>query len=295
MPEADAKVIELSTLPDGFDEVTSITMGMATIALAFGVDARELFPSMTAGATRADALLQHLKQRGKGPGQILQLTEQLFNYKFLPPHLKFTFDFQDDAQDRQVAEIRKIRADRRVQDTASGSLSKRIQREGMYQDGDVDESQFERMELEEGRLADGSPVIGLFYKNNSETSRYLDIGVEDPLDLDKNNPETMLKTISQAKRESLAGWTNAASQNGRWTAMKAYYALVYLEKYYQNPDMFVDFANMEAMPVPASNPDSPDYVDPRTRNIDLTSPSPGEDQRGTQLDKQPEDSEEQED
>ena len=63
-------------LPDGFDEQTSILYGMAAIALAFGVDARELFPAMSAGATRADALLQHLKQRGKGPGQILQMTEQ---------------------------------------------------------------------------------------------------------------------------------------------------------------------------------------------------------------------------
>ena len=105
LPEADIAKYELSQLPKGFDETTFITMGMATIALAFGTDARELFPALTAGATRADALLQHLKQRGKGPGQILQLTERLMNFKFIPPHLKFMTDFQDDAQDQQEAEI----------------------------------------------------------------------------------------------------------------------------------------------------------------------------------------------
>lgn len=289
MPEAGVETVELSSLPDGFDEQTSISMGMATIALAFGVDARELFPSMSAGATRADALLQHLKQRGKGPGQILQVTEQLFNYKFLPPHLKFMFDFQDDAQDRQVAEIRKIRADRRVQDLASDAMSKRVMRETMFTDGDIDNSQFERMELEEGRLPDGSPAVGLFYKKNSEVSRYLDLGVADPLDIDENDPEKMLKTIDQAKREALGALINAISQDKRWTTMQAYYALVHLEKYYLNPDIYVDFNSMP--PMPTSSILDPNYVDPRTRNEDQTVPAPDEGTRGTSEDKQPEDSE----
>ena len=66
--DADIKEITLSDMPDGFDEQTSTVMAMATIALSLGMDARELFPAMGVGATRADALLQHIKQRGKGPG-----------------------------------------------------------------------------------------------------------------------------------------------------------------------------------------------------------------------------------
>ncbi len=74
LPEASLTMTDLAGLPDNFDERTSMELGMATIALAFGMDARELFPSLTSGSTRADALIQHLKQRGKGPGQIVQLT-----------------------------------------------------------------------------------------------------------------------------------------------------------------------------------------------------------------------------
>lgn len=276
LPEASVESLPLSSLPDGFDERTSIELGMATIALAFGVDARELFPAMSSGATRADALLQHLKQRGKGPGQILQATEQLFNYKFLPTHLRFEFDFQDDAQDRQVAEIRKIRADRRLQDHTSGAMTSRIMREAMFRDGDIDVSQFERMELEDGRLQDGTPLVSLFYKKNSETSRYLDLGVADPLDIDKNDPEKMLKTISQAKRESLSVMVNSGSLTTKSAATKAYYALVSLEKYYKNPEVFVDFANIPEMPVMGAG----GYVDPRVRNQDQTMPQPNEENRG---------------
>jgi len=274
LPEASVEQIPLSQLPDGFDERTSIELGMATIALAFGVDARELFPAMSSGASRADALLQHLKQRGKGPGQILQVSEQLFNYKFLPAHLRFEFDFQDDAQDRQVAEIRKIRADRRVQDQASGAMNDRIMRETMFRDGDIDVSQFERLEMEDGRLQDGTPVVSLFYKKNSETSRYLDLGVADPLDIDSNNPEEMLKTIGEAKRETLKAMVNSGSLSSKSAANKSYYALVHLEKYYKNPEIYVDFANIPAMPIGGN------YVDPRTRNEDQTMPQPNEENRG---------------
>ena len=91
-PDASIEDHDVASLPDGFDEQTSITLGMATISLAFGVDARELFPGLSAGATRAEALVQHLKQRGKGYGQTIQKLERQFNNKVLPPHLKIVFD-----------------------------------------------------------------------------------------------------------------------------------------------------------------------------------------------------------
>lgn len=287
MPEGKVQQVPLAELPDGFDEQSSITLGMATIALAFGVDARELFPAMTAGATRADALLQHIKQRGKGPGQILQVTEQLFNFKFLPMHLKFEFDFQDDAQDRQIAEIRKVRADRRVQDVASGAVNERTMRENMFTDGDINQSQFERMEMEAGRLPDGTPITSLFYKTNSDSSKYLDLGVDDPLDTDANEAEAMIKKIKKAEREAQAGMVNAISQDGKWAAMRAYYALVALEMEYmavQEQEMMEEQAELAAeagiapqgaqgKPGQGNGKPTPNYVDPRTRKIDLTSPS----------------------
>lgn len=186
--ESGIDEIDLSTLPDGFDENTSTILGMATIALAFGMDARELFPALGAGSTRAEALLQHLKQRGKGPGQIIQITENLFNHKYLPPHLRMVFDFQDDAQDRQVADSRKVRAEKRQIDSQTGALDKRAMREQMLADGDIDRGQFERLELRDGRLADGSSILSLFYSDDRQISKMLDLGVDDPLDVSGNTP-----------------------------------------------------------------------------------------------------------
>jgi hypothetical protein len=271
IPEADAKTIELSGLPDGFDEQTSIVYGMAAIALAFGVDARELFPAMAAGATRADALLQHLKQRGKGPGQILQTTEQLFNYKFLPPHLMFEFDFQDDAEDRQRAEIHKIRAEARVQDLSTGVISDRVLREMMFANADIDQRQFEEMEIESGRLPDGSDVLNLFYANqNNPASKYLDLGVADPLDIENNDIDKMIDVIQERRKETMTDMVNGSSESTFWAARTAKAALDKLETRYRNPEIW---AMWEDVPVQANE------IDPRLRTVDLTQPKAEENSR----------------
>jgi hypothetical protein len=237
MPEASIEKVELSSLPDGFNEETSIQLGMAAIALAFGVDARELFPAMGSGATRADAMLQHIKQRGKGPGQILQVIEQLFNYKYLPSSMKLVFDLQDDAQDRQEAEISKIRADRRVQDVESGAINVRITRELMLEDKEITRRQFERLELEDGRLSDGAPVIALFYADSGEYEDWLDVGTTDPLDKESNDEKAMLQII----RDRFAQVSVIlAKESGNLSkidkAMEALAALTLLDEYYRSPE-----------------------------------------------------------
>ncbi len=264
MPDADMKVFELSQLPDGFNEETSVMLGMATIALAFGVDARELFPAMTSGATRADALLQHLKQRGKGPGQILQATEQLFNYKFLPSHLKFEFDFQDDAQDRQVAEIHQIRSNTRRQDIDSGVADIHTARELALLDGDITRSQFERLELDDGRLADGTDVTALFYSKDARLKKYLDLGVEEPTDMSKNPAEAMLVLIDEKMVEDYTILVNSGNPDERWAAYQAMAALKALKELY-TPEPMVD---AKGNPIPGSTGFTTQVKNPATRSVD---------------------------
>ena len=67
------------------------------------IDARELWPATASGATKADALLSHMKSRGKGPGQIIRVVEDMFEQKYLPSVLKFEFDYQDDEQHQAIA------------------------------------------------------------------------------------------------------------------------------------------------------------------------------------------------
>lgn len=299
LPEADALRLPMADLPDGFDEKTSIILAMATIALALGMDARELFPAMESGATRADALLQHLKQRGKGPGQILQLTETQINFKLSPPHLLFVPDFQDDAQDRQAAEIAMIRANRRVQDTATGASTPRVIREQMMTAGDISREQFDQMELEDGRLEDGTQSIYLFFSKNKEMQDLISIpGVDNPLDVDSNDYDRVLGAITENVAKVAEVLTNSPSAGQRWTALRAQSALSQLELLYMdNPPMPEEVPLEEAAnnaPKPGGNgannrsnsgglPGRPPkanmkrvfghaYVDPRNRRIDTTMP-----------------------
>jgi hypothetical protein len=236
MPDADVKQVTFTTLPDGFDERTSLTLGMATIAMAFGVDARDLFPGLEAGATRADALLAHLKQRGKGPGQIISDMEAQFNRKFLPPTMKMLWDFQDDAEDQQVADIKHVRSQRRERDVKVGVIDKRVAREQMVGDGDLTRKQFETLELQDGRLLDGTPVIALFASSEGRYKSLLTLeGIENPLDTTTNDPSYVIMKADAAIMKVNEKLLNASSVDQRVIFQRADAALEQLKKLYIEP------------------------------------------------------------
>jgi hypothetical protein len=169
IPDADLKLIDLASVYDGFDEETATVLGMALIALGFGTDARELFPVNVTGSTKADAIISHMKERGKAPGHTLQLTEQLLNKYVLPSILRASFDYQDDAEDRQVADIEAVRAQSRQRDIQTGVIDVRTSREKMLKNGEITHEQFVQLELNDGRLEDGVSVEVLFHnKKDSE-------------------------------------------------------------------------------------------------------------------------------
>lgn len=105
------EMIEFRSVPDGFNIVEETTLFVYIVALAFGVDAREFWPATTTGATRGDALVQAQKAKGKGPGDLMSQLEWALNWKVLPPRLEFKFDFVDDEEDRQKAEIADLRVE----------------------------------------------------------------------------------------------------------------------------------------------------------------------------------------
>ncbi len=194
--------IDLTSAPDGFTEEEGVSLGMAAVALAFAMDPRELWPGQVSRSTRAEALISHIKQRGKGPGQILQMTERQFNFKFLPAHLEMKFDFQDDAQDAQQAEIQNTRSVYHTRDLEIGILDERTVREQMLEDGDLNEAQFVRLELDDGRTPDGRDLLVLFF--DKDHAEMLDLGVENPLDTRANDTATMQTAIIEKRAEMLA-------------------------------------------------------------------------------------------
>ena len=236
MPDADVKQVTFTTLPDGFDERTAVTLGMAVLAMGFGVDARDLFPGLEAGATRADALLAHLKQRGKGPGQIISDIEAQHNRKFLPRTMKMVFDFQDDAEDQQVAEIKHMRAQRRERDVGNAIIDNRTAREQMVADGDLTRKQFEALELKDGRLVNGTPVIALFHSSERQYKNLLTLeDVENPLDVTSNDQTFILMRVDEAMMKVNEGLLDAKNEEQRVIYQRAAAALEELKQLYIEP------------------------------------------------------------
>ncbi len=109
--EVKVSLTPFSTLPESFDRQTVVNLYVYTLALDFGVDAREFWPATVTGATKADALVQSQKAKGKGPAEIMTYVEREYNMKILPEGVTFQFDYQDDEEDLQRAQIESAKID----------------------------------------------------------------------------------------------------------------------------------------------------------------------------------------
>lgn len=139
-------LLDLASLPDGFNEMESTQLAMSVLALAFGVDTRQLSFSMgVSGQTKADAMVQHLKMRGKGPGVFLQMFRRQVEAKVLPPELQLTFDYQDDEQDRSASEIRKTKAEGSKIYLETGITNVQLEQEKLLEAGDLTQEQYDEL------------------------------------------------------------------------------------------------------------------------------------------------------
>lgn len=227
------ELVDLASVPDGFDEETWTTLAMYLIAFAFGVDQREFWPASASGATKADATVQHQKARGKAPGDIMQMVTQQLNLKFLPDHLEFKFDFQDDEQDLMRATIKDKRSISRERDLKSRVIDERTAREEMLEADELNQGQFERLELADGRLPDGNSVLALFFSDDDTIKTYLKLGIDNPLAVNDHEPATVIKQIEQRERDINVVLANTTSVNAKKDAQHALAALKALRGFYQ--------------------------------------------------------------
>lgn len=240
--EPTITLIDLASVPDGFDKQMSTTLGMYAIALAWNIPPRWLWPATATGATKADAMFSHIAGQGAGVGSILTmltlslggspLGDRHMTGKFLPAHLKIQFDFVDDEQDRQKAEIKSTRAATRKTDLETGVIDVRTARQQALDAGDLTDEQFKRLELEDGRLPDGADVLSLFSSTDDLFLRLLDVGVPDPLALDVNDPFQMLVEIDAAALDAQDVLVNALRPAQRAQAEQAIAALGKLKDAY---------------------------------------------------------------
>ncbi|MHC4748950.1 MAG: hypothetical protein ACYTFW_03665 [Planctomycetota bacterium] len=243
--DVDVLQRDLANIPDGFDERTSIELGMFAIALAAGIPPRDLWPASTTGATRADAETQHVSGSA-GYQAILDLfsfliggspfgSRQNMRGKFLPPSLKLVFDFVDDEQDARQAQNAATRATTRETDLANDVVNVRVAREQAFAAGDLTQGQFEELELSDGRLPDGTSVLNLFLTTDPGMQRLLSISTPNPLDVDANreNTEFVLEQIKDALLLANMQAINASTSRLKQQAKQAVRALTELERIYQ--------------------------------------------------------------
>ncbi len=98
-------LLDLASLPDGFDSLTEQNLWVYCLAFAFGVDAREFWPATASGATKADASIQNMKAQGKGFSEDVKSIEHAVNWKIFPDGVTLEFDNKDDEQDQRVATL----------------------------------------------------------------------------------------------------------------------------------------------------------------------------------------------
>jgi len=103
--EVAVQLTEFSSMPDGFDYQTMVEIYVNIVALCLGVDTREIWPATQTGATKADALVQAQKAKGKGVAELINTIERAINFHVLPEGVEFAFDFTDDEEDLRRAEI----------------------------------------------------------------------------------------------------------------------------------------------------------------------------------------------
>lgn len=219
-------LVDLASLPDGFSWESDVTTAMYIIALTGGFPVRWMWPATAAGATKADALLQHMATAMSGAAHELGTLQLLLggsdkgmthqSGKFLPPTLKIRFDIQDDWMDQVQAEIQNTRSQARERNLVDGAITVRVSREQMLQDGEITQAQFRQMELEAGRTQDGLPVDTLFYAG---TNPYLT-----GIDPDNFTEEDVKAKLKEAKRASVL----ETDQTSRIQAKEAVAALEWL-------------------------------------------------------------------
>lgn len=224
--------IPLRTYPDGFNKERDLTLGMYVIASAMGMDARELWPATASGATKADASIQHMKTQAKLPAWWIRNLTMELESKFLPSSLRIVSDYTDDEQDERRAAISRARASRRSADMTSAITDKRAEREMMLEDGELTQAQFDRLELADGRTPDGLPVRVLFSDSSNDDLRMLLAVAPDPLDLEANDPATIVRAIDDRLIVAETVAYNNGTANQKQTARLAMAALNWLRGQY---------------------------------------------------------------
>lgn len=106
--QVSVNITGFSNLPESFDRKTVVDQYACTLALCFGIDVREIWTMASGGGlgTAGESEIQHMKAKGKGPGEFITNMERCINGE-LPEGVDFAFDTQDIEEDANAAAVAK--------------------------------------------------------------------------------------------------------------------------------------------------------------------------------------------
>lgn len=185
-------------LPQGFTYDQFASLAIKLMAVAAGVDEDDIAAATNAGTTKTATLISELKSRGKLIAWVTkQFATQLETF-FLPDGLMVQFGGAADNINESkakalinVARVSKINAE-------IGVVDERESRVNALANGGITQSQFESMELKDGRLPNGLPVRALFFTANVTMQKLLDVNkIGDVCELEENNTDETMRTIRE--------------------------------------------------------------------------------------------------
>lgn len=140
------EVIELASLPDGFNENDAIKNYITILALAFLTDYQDFAPLPGGNlGTSAQSEVLHMKSRGKGPALFQKVLGHLLNTMVLPKNVEFKWDEQDIEAEKAEAEVKKIRAEERAVRVQSTEITAEVARQLAVDSGDLPQEVFDAM------------------------------------------------------------------------------------------------------------------------------------------------------
>jgi hypothetical protein len=131
----------LASLPDNFNEDTTMKWYINQLSLGFGGDYQDFAPLPGGGLGSSEqSETLHMKSRGKGPRLFMSMVEHIFNFHGVLPRLVvFSFGDQDVSEDMEHAKLRKMRAEERAIRIQNQEITPQVARQLAVDCGDLDE------------------------------------------------------------------------------------------------------------------------------------------------------------
>jgi hypothetical protein len=142
--------IDLASLPDAFDEETTLKWYIAVLASGLGGDYQDFapLPGGNLGTAQQSEIL-HRKTRGKGPALFMKLIEHIMNTRVLPKNVTFSYEEQDIEAAQEQARLKGIRAKTRAVQIQSGELHPKVARLQAVEDKDIPDEWLEMLDKED--------------------------------------------------------------------------------------------------------------------------------------------------